>query len=157
MDVSMESIVIQSDINNLTAVECFIDHICDEWHINNYMATITMSVLQAVENAVKHGNACDAEKKVTVSCDSCKGGLSFSVKDEGKGFDYENFSISSPNAMDATGIFLMKSLSDNLIFSEGGSRVTMDFMISGIESLRAIERMSTLRRFYADKLVRNLT
>ena len=45
----MEKLVIQSDINNLIEVERFVSAVCDTYNINNYAATISMSLLQAVK------------------------------------------------------------------------------------------------------------
>ena len=42
----MEKLVIQSDINNLVEVERFVSAVCDTYNVNNYAATISMSLLQ---------------------------------------------------------------------------------------------------------------
>lgn len=45
----MESFVIQSNNQGLAEIEGFLGCFCDENHIANYFATISVPVLQAVE------------------------------------------------------------------------------------------------------------
>lgn len=59
----MESFVIQSNSEGLSTVESYIGCFCDENHISNYSATIMVPVLQAVENAIVHGNGRDENKR----------------------------------------------------------------------------------------------
>ena len=147
----METITIQSDIAQLREVEDFISNVCDEKNIHNYFATISMSVLQAVENAISHGNENDSHKHVTVSCGNCKGGLFFVVHDEGKGFDYRQYGEMPTDTDKGVGIFMMKCLSDQLTFAEGGSEVRLEYLIEGIDKATALERMASLHHFF-DKM-----
>ncbi len=149
----MEKLVIQSDINNLIEVERFVSAVCDTYNINNYAATISMSLLQAVENAIVHGNKNDSAKQVTIQSDLCRGGLFFSVSDEGTGFNFSDFGSIPEQEGRGTGLFLMKTLSDKLSFQNNGSTVRMDFVINGIEASKALERIVTLRNYYATKTV----
>ena len=149
----MEKLVIQSDISKLVDVERFINVVCDGFNINNYAGTISISLLQAVKNAILHGNHSDPAKQVTIVSDRCKGGVYFSVSDEGSGFDYRSFGNLPEQEEKGTGIFLMGALSDRLSFQNNGSTVRMDFLINGIEATRAVERIVTLRNYYAKKLV----
>ncbi len=149
----MEKLVIQSDINNLIEVERFVSAVCDTYNINNYAATISMSLLQAVENAIVHGNKNDSAKQVTIQSDLCRGGLFFSVSDEGAGFNFSDFGSIPEQEGRGTGLFLMKTLSDKLSFQNNGSTVRMDFVINGIEASKALERIVTLRNYYATKTV----
>lgn len=149
----MERLVIQSDIKNITQVEFFVDAICDHWNINNYAATIAMPLLQAVENAIVHGNHSDPAKRVSITADTCKGGVSFAVEDEGRGFDYTSFGELPEEQGRGTGLFLMRTLADRLTFDNGGSRVEMMFVINGIDPARALERITTLSHFYQPKHV----
>ena len=48
---------------------------------------IGLAVIEAVANAILHGNRCDAKKKVRVKAALAKKGLVISVQDEGEGFD----------------------------------------------------------------------
>lgn len=150
----METLVIQSDIKNIIDVERFVYSVCDTFNINNYAAVISMSLLQAVENAIIHGNCNDPSRNVRICFDQCKGGVFFTVSDEGRGFDFCSRLSADNNAENGKGLFLMRSLADNLSFSNNGSTVRLDFVINGIEASRALERITTLRTHYSHSLAK---
>lgn len=145
----METITIQSDINRIIDVESFITHICDVYNINNYAAIISVPLLQAVKNAIIHGNGSDSSKVVTIKCDRCMGGIYFTVSDQGVGFDYASFQSAEIPEGRGEGLFLIKTLSDKVSFADNGSTIRMDFFVSGISLTRALERRSVLRNFYS--------
>ena len=149
----MEKIVIQSDINKTVDVEGFVSAVCDTYNINNYAGVIIMSLLEAVNNAIIHGNNNDSSKTVTITFDYFRGGVYFTIADEGKGFDYLSLLASDYDVEKSRGLFLMKKLSDNISFSDNGSKVRLDFIINGIEPSRALERISILKRHYSFKTV----
>ncbi len=150
----MKNIVIQSNVSNLSTVEQFLDTICDSMNISNYYATITMAVLQAVENAIVHGNNSDENKFVSIDCFKCRGGIAFTIEDEGEGFDFSTYSDLPMLEGKGDGIFLMKTLSDKCEFTEGGKKVRLEFMIQGIEALHSLERAATLQHFFKPKKVK---
>lgn len=150
----METLVIQSDINNIIDVERFVYYVCDTFNINNYSAIISMSLLPAVENAILHGNNNNPSKNVTIVFDHCRGGVCFTVSDEGCGFDFNSLLAGNNDSSQNKGLFLMRSLADNLSFSNEGSTVRLEYIINGIEATRTLERISTLRRHYAVKVVK---
>ena len=110
-----------------------------------------MSLIQAVKNSIIHGNHSNPEKKVTVTADLYKGGIYFMVADEGEGFDVGSYGDVLEGEARGTGIYLMTVLSDNIVFLDNGTKVRMDFAISGIEPGRALERKMTLHGFYSSK------
>ena len=59
--------------------------------------------------------------------------LSFSVQDEGEGFDHESLpDPTDPENLEkisGRGVFLMKHLADEVEFSENGTRVEMKFKV----------------------------
>lgn len=149
----MEKLVIQSDINNLIDVERFVSVVCDTYNINNYAATISMSLLAAVENAIVHGNNNDPSRKVTITSDYCNGGVYFAVSDEGVGFDFSRYGSMPEQEGKGTGLYLMRTLSDRISFSNHGSDVRMEFIVGGIEPARALERIVTLHNYFAPQVV----
>lgn len=149
----MEKLVIQSDINNIIEVERFVYSVCDTFNIYNYSAVISVSLLEAVKNAIVHGNNGDASKEVTITFDQCRGGVYFTVSDEGNGFDFRSAMKDKSVSDSNNGLFLMRSLSDVLSFQKDGSTVRLDFIINGIQASRALERITTLRRYYAREVV----
>lgn len=149
----METLVIQSDINNIIDVERFVYYVCDTFNINNYSAIISMSLLPAVENAILHGNNNDPSKKVTIVFDHCRGGVCFTVSDEGCGFDFNSLLAGNNDSNHNKGLFLMSTLADSISFSNEGSTVRLDYFINGIEASRTLERITTLRNHYATHAV----
>jgi serine/threonine-protein kinase RsbW len=91
---------------------------------------IEMALLEALANAVIHGNGDNSCKSVYVTC-RCylDGEVTITVRDEGKGF--ESSTVPDPTLLEnllfthGRGIYLMKTLMDEIFFEEGGSVVRM--------------------------------
>ncbi len=146
----IENFVIQSDITILPVVEDRLFHFCRECNVGNYYSTVSVAALQAVENAIVHGNGSDASKNVDIMFGTCRGGIFVQVTDEGDGFDFSQFGqLPADGQSVGEGIFIMKSLSDNIQFSEGGRSVRMDFIISGIDPIDALERINILQQCFS--------
>ncbi len=143
-----ESLIVQSNDEGLREIEDFLDRSFDTHHVAHYAATITVPVLQAVQNAIHHGNADDAAKQVRVEVGHCRGGIYFEVEDEGAGFDYEACLSRSANIEQGRGLFLISSLSDRFAFSKGGRCLRMEFNIEGVYADDAVRRLSSLQYFY---------
>ena len=143
-----ESFIIQSDVANLPQVEERVFHFCRECNVGNYYSAVSVAALQAVENAIVHGNGSDASKAVTISMGTCRGGVYVEVNDEGSGFDYTQFG-SLDDDTQGEGIFVMRSLSDRMTFSDGGRQVRMEFDVAGIDPADALERASVLQAHFA--------
>lgn len=145
-----ESFVIQSDIAILPEVEERLFHFCRLCNVGSYYLTLSVATLQAVENAIVHGNASDPSRQVALSFATCRGGISVEVADEGSGFDFEKYgSFPVEGSGRGEGIFVMKSLADRMTFSEGGRRVRMEFDVNGIDPADALERVARLQEHFA--------
>ena len=136
--VSMKkSINFSSVPENLALVEKMVDEICSDYSINeDYYGNILISITEAVNNAIQHGNKYDPGKQVHVEfdADSDMEFLSFKISDEGDGFDVSNLpDPTSPENLEklsGRGIFLMKHLADSVGFSSDGSEVELNFKLS---------------------------
>ena len=90
---------------------------------------IKLSLEESLVNAVKYGNKLDPQLFVEVSLEASGGVLTIEVKDQGQGFDFKN--VLDPTREEnlertsGRGVFLIKSLMDEVEFSDGGSRLTM--------------------------------
>jgi serine/threonine-protein kinase RsbW len=91
---------------------------------------IEMALHEALANAVIHGNGENSYKRVYVACRCYTDGeVSITVRDGGQGFD--NNAIPDPTFREnllfthGRGIYLMKTLMDEVSFEEGGAVVTM--------------------------------
>lgn len=129
------SIQIPSIAENIRMIESFIDNAKERFQLeDDIYGNIMIAVTEAVNNAIKHGNAGDKLKNVFLSLSLDQSIIKFIVKDEGKGFDYDN--LPDPTAPEnlqkpgGRGIFLMKHLSDEVRFTNGGKVVEMSFYIN---------------------------
>jgi len=91
---------------------------------------IEMALLEALANAVIHGNSDSSRKSVYVTCRCYMDGeVAITVRDEGKGFD--SSTVPDPTFLEnllfthGRGIYLMKTLMDEVSFEEGGAVVMM--------------------------------
>ncbi|MBX2944477.1 MAG: ATP-binding protein [Cyclobacteriaceae bacterium] len=129
------SIQIPSIIDNIRMIESFIDNAKERFHLDDDIyGNIMIAVTEAVNNAIKHGNAGDSLKNVYLSLMLNDNLLKFVVKDEGEGFNYHN--LPDPTAPEniekpgGRGIFLMKHLSDEVEFKDGGKVVELSFYMN---------------------------
>ena len=129
------SIQIPSIMENIRMIESFIDNAKEKFHLDDDIyGNIMIAVTEAVNNAIKHGNGNDKGKNVLLSLALQDSLIKFTVKDEGKGFNYDN--LPDPTAPEniekpgGRGIFLMKHLSDEVEFKEQGRVVELNFYIN---------------------------
>ncbi len=121
-----------SQAQSINIIEKAIDDLKSEFDIHeDSYGNILVAVTEAVNNAIQHGNKYDESKKVTVTCEVDGDRVVFIISDEGPGFDYYN--LPDPTAPEnlekptGRGVFLMKHLADQVIFSENGRVVEMYF------------------------------
>jgi serine/threonine-protein kinase RsbW len=129
------SIQIPSIIENIRIIESFIDNAKDRFQLSEDLyGNIMIAVTEAVNNAIKHGNASNRQKNVWLSLFLENSTLRFVVKDEGNGFDYHNLpDPTQPENLEkpsGRGIFLMKHLADEVLFREGGRVVELVFYMN---------------------------
>ncbi|MBX3102328.1 MAG: ATP-binding protein [Bacteroidetes bacterium] len=132
---TQKHLVIQTKIEQLSLVEDFIDEIHQEHHFReDVYGNILISVTEAVNNAILHGNQNDGSKKIEVSCSFITDYLvSFVVTDEGEGFDFKCIKdpTSPENLLDehGRGVFVMLHLADEVIYKERGNVVELRFSV----------------------------
>jgi len=98
--------------------------------VNGNNLEIELALREALVNAIVHGNKRRSHKRVHVKCRfSMDGEVSMTVEDEGRGFQHN--SVPDPTSPDnrlrtqGRGIYLMRSLMDEVGFEQGGSVVHM--------------------------------
>jgi serine/threonine-protein kinase RsbW len=128
----IDSLQIPSDFSSLVDVENLVDRVCGNLGVEeDSYGNILIAVTEAVNNAIQHGNEFDTKLFVDVAVGDQPTEFCFNVKDQGKGFDFSN--LPDPTAPEnimkenGRGIFLMKSLSDNVEFDDFGSSVSLYF------------------------------
>ena len=127
-------ISIPSEIDNIVKVENFIEIFMENFNLpSELLGRISLSLIETVNNSVLHGNKRDVNKMVDIVVQKIGNQFKVTVSDEGKGFDY--IKVPNPTLLDSMGesvgrgLFLMKSLSDNLIFENNGASVTLIFKV----------------------------
>ena len=128
----IDSLQIPSDFSSLVDVENLVDRVWGNLGVEeDSYGNILIAVTEAVNNAIQHGNEFDTKLFVDVAVGDQPTEFCFNVKDQGKGFDFSN--LPDPTAPEnimkenGRGIFLMKSLSDNVEFDDFGSSVSLYF------------------------------
>lgn len=127
-------IKIASEPQNLRIIENLIDEISSEYEISSDIyGKILIASVEAVNNAIVHGNKSNVKKNVEIKILIKEEKLHIFVEDEGEGFDYEN--VPDPTAPEnienihGRGVFLMIQLSDEMHFYENGSKIELIFYI----------------------------
>ena len=125
---------IASDPKNVARIESFVEHLVDKYRLSpDVYGNILISLTEAVTNAIIHGNDNDRTKTVLVRLKKQKNSLAFLISDEGRGFDFDN--LPDPTAPEnllkigGRGVFLMRQLSDDVVFYDNGSTVEICFKI----------------------------
>jgi serine/threonine-protein kinase RsbW len=98
---------------------------------SNKYAEILISLTEAVNNAIIHGNKSDESKKVIIDCYCTYEGLFFSVIDEGTGFDPASLpDPTSPEHIECCGgrgVFIIHSLADKVAYKNNGTTLEIFF------------------------------
>lgn len=109
-------------INDLT-------HDCE--HKQAKHPDILVSLTEAVNNAIIHGNNKDKNKIVKIRCTQNSKKMTFYISDQGKGFNPSQ--IKDPTAAEhigecgGRGVYIMKELADSLTYHDNGATVELAF------------------------------
>jgi len=121
-----------SSPENIVKIEPLVESIRTDLSLNDEVyGNILVALTEAVNNAIIHGNRANPEKVVDIRVVYDDKQITFTVADEGEGFDYTN--LPDPTAPDniekptGRGVFLMEHLSDLVVFSNGGNTVELTF------------------------------
>ncbi|MEM9545447.1 MAG: ATP-binding protein [Bacteroidota bacterium] len=133
--MSSKMLTISSNPNNILEVENYLRDAQLDLKIDEVrFPDILISITEAVNNAIIHGNNADESKRVRINMVGKSSGVSISVSDEGKGFDPKG--IPDPTAPEnleccgGRGVYIMSRLADKLSFANNGSTVQMFFKLS---------------------------
>ncbi len=127
-----ETLELDSEMASLGKVEKMIDSQSQMLNIDDDVyGKYMLSVVECVNNAIVHGNKLDKSKKVHIHYHITNQRIEVTVADEGDGFDPD--SLPDPTAEEniekecGRGIFLIRNLSDEVVFEDHGRRVSMIF------------------------------
>jgi serine/threonine-protein kinase RsbW len=123
---------IESKIDNLRIVEKAIDELLGDLGLaREAYGKIMVSTLEAVNNAIVHGNKGIESRNVKITLEIVEREFVVCIEDEGEGFFPEK--IPDPTRPEnienirGRGVFLMKNLADSISFNERGNMVIMKF------------------------------
>jgi serine/threonine-protein kinase RsbW len=126
-------IKIESSLNNISEIESFLNSIFYKYNIDKKLYfNIYLSLNEAVNNAIQHGNKYDEKKFVKISFSISMNYYEFIIEDEGNGFYIESVIdptlIQNRNKESGRGIFIMRNYSDNLEILDNGNKIKLNFL-----------------------------
>ena len=123
---------IQTRPENINQLENYVQEVVTQVGMgSNKFADILISLTEAVNNAMIHGNKNCEEKNVLIRCKGQKTGIAFLVKDEGDGFNPSEVpNPTDENLLDCCGgrgVYIMTQLTDRVKYMDNGTTVEMYF------------------------------
>ncbi len=123
---------LRSTPTSISKIEGYVQRIASEFSINDAkFPDILISLTEAVNNAIIHGNQNDGSKYVDVSVSRIDSGIRFQVSDQGRGFN--PCDVPDPTTPDrieccgGRGVHIIKELSDNVEYLNNGRTVEIQF------------------------------
>lgn len=123
-----------SKMENINIIEKIVDELSAQYNFGTEIyGNILVASVEAVNNAIIHGNKIDESKSVHIKIEINNNRLIFNVRDEGEGFDYNN--IADPTLPEnlekphGRGLFLIKHLADETSFYNKGTELELKFNI----------------------------
>lgn len=125
---------LQSVPESITTLENLIEEIADKYKVSDDVFANMMTCLnEALNNAMLHGNKQDSNKKVIINAEVDGRRITWTVTDEGEGFDYVHLADpTAPENLEALtgrGVFIIKHLADQCVFNAAGNEVELLFKI----------------------------
>ena len=125
---------LRAELKSLLILESWVNSLCEAHNISNEIyGNILIALSEAVNNAINHGNKNVLEKKTLIISTFNNNNLTFKVSDQGSGFDFSDLpdptlpeNIEKPQGR---GIFLMRQLSEDVVFEEPGNKVELTFKV----------------------------
>ncbi|WP_235298437.1 ATP-binding protein [Portibacter marinus] len=127
-------LILKSDPGKIIEVEYFVKRFAKDLKINERIyPNILISVTEAVNNAIIHGNRKNKDKEVKIELHKENGTLTIQVSDQGDGFDPDD--VPDPTLeenlekLGGRGVFLIQQLSDIVSYRNNGRTVEMQFYL----------------------------
>ena len=129
-----DKISLASETKSLLVLEEWVNKLCDLYQISvEQYGNVLIAITEAVNNAIIHGNKNIANKKTDIEYNIDSQTITFTVFDEGTGFDFNDLpDPTSPENLEkpqGRGIFLMNHLADEVNFIDNGNIVQLKFSI----------------------------
>ena len=152
MKQKQRTLKLKSVQESFNQVETLIEDVCNEYNLNHsYLGCIITSVNEAFQNALIHGNKNIPEKIISIYFKKIATGITFTITDEGEGFNYQSLPEIKDDGKEKVfpgrGLFLIKSLSDEVVFNESGNEISLGYKISSINIETAIDRVEKFQEY----------
>lgn len=126
---------IASKPENICEIESIVNHLTGKFSLcPQVKANLLISLTEAVNNAIIHGNGGDENKYVHINVLKDGSLLNVSVEDEGKGFNPGQLpDPTSPEYIECCGgrgVFLIHQLCDKVEYKKNGARVEITFQLT---------------------------
>ena len=124
-------LTIHSHEESCAQIDEFVEELFNKHRISfDLYAKIKVSIEEALKNAYIHGNKCNINKEIKLSCDIKGKRIKFCVEDQGEGFNHL-LMLSKPynddDLTDGGGLYLLTSLCDEIEYIGSGSKVFLTF------------------------------
>lgn len=123
---------IASKPENICEIESIVYHLTKEFDLCPEVTdNLLISLTEAVNNAIIHGNGADENKYVRIQVLKDGSLLSVAIEDEGEGFNPNN--LPDPTAPEhieccgGRGVFLIHQLCDKVEYKKNGARLVISF------------------------------
>lgn len=132
MTSTHRSLVLASRLDSLHRLEAFITEVMQRNCLDEDMrGNVMISSLEAVTNAIRHGNGIGSPEKVHVDVFEDAGQLEIVVRDHGRGFCPEEVDDPTDPLLllreGGRGVYLIRALTDECDFEDDGRTVRMAF------------------------------
>lgn len=130
----IEQIKIPSKLEDISMVESQVENLKSKLNIDDAIyGNMMLAVVEAVTNAIAHGNHYAPDKEVTFQTYKNTRSLKFMISDEGEGFDPNR--VPDPTLPEnlekpcGRGVYLIKHLADLVVFHDKGRTIELRFRI----------------------------
>lgn len=132
MTSTHRSLVLASRLDSLQRLEAFITDVMERNCLDDDMrGNVMISALEAVTNAIRHGNGIGSAEKVHVDVFEEADQLEIVVRDRGNGFCPEQVDDPTDPTLllreGGRGVYLIRALTDECDFEDEGRTVRMAF------------------------------
>ncbi len=125
-------IVLQSNDKSIAQLTNLLDNVLKTANVSSdTYANVVISLIEAVKNAIEHGNKLDENRTVSINYTTIPEYLEFEITDSGEGFKQEKVpNPTTPENIEkegGRGVFLMKQLASQCEYNEKGNAVRLRF------------------------------
>lgn len=145
-----KSIVIKCDTRNISLVEDFVQAVCDDSHVANYSAVVSVPIVRVVESLMQMG----ASDEVRLLFNYTRKGLTFTILcNRPCFFSEKGMAVQGGKIFSDELFYLVEMLSDDLSVCDGGYGLSISFGVRGIDAGEVMRRMRFLKDFDAKNMI----